>query len=343
MKKKLEITMMLVLCILLTGCGSKTDNIYSVLEENNYKIFYNFSYYNGNYYDLEKSIYDSSYEESDFVREVLDENTPARIDIVNMDTVDNLYEEVFRFMPDAAIETKYYYEDYVDGTSYSYWWNADSTEAYVDVNSCRYYIKGSGNSEKCTDENAELAQEFYNDYYLATLEQLNLTEEELVNLFDEITTNYIEPHKKELIKNDKGITYREFLVNIDNSNSYNITKLSEGVVISEESISPEIPTMHNMYVLFEGNKVDALFLEYWERLYIIYDNTIDKYRIMMGDTNCLYDVETSSYSGECSESDMEELDWGSNGCDREYLLFTSNFRVTKEEFINFIERYYNDN
>ena len=40
MKKKLEITIMVVLCILLAGCGSKADNIYSVLEENNYKILF---------------------------------------------------------------------------------------------------------------------------------------------------------------------------------------------------------------------------------------------------------------------------------------------------------------
>ena len=273
------ILIIFVLCMVLTRYSSNTSDIYSVLEKNNYKIFYQFSY-RGNYYDLERNTYNSLYEESDFIREIVDENTVASIVIVNMDTIDTIYKkEYFAYVPASSLETKYIYDAYVDDTGYMYRWSTNPNKSYISGNKCTYYINNPNDSDGCTDEKIKQAKEFYNNNYLFTLNKLNITEEVLIKLVDDITSNYIEPHKKELIKNDKGITYKEFLTNIENSSFYTISKTTDAVVIAEKKLSSDDTAMYNMYVTFEENKVDVLFLEYWEKVYIIYDNTKDEYNM----------------------------------------------------------------
>lgn len=340
----IAVLLIFILCNSLSKDSEKVaDNIYSILEKNNYKIFYSFNFSN-NYYDLDKNIYDSSYKESEFVREVLDEETKAIISIVNMDTVNNGYgkQEHFMYIPRRG---KYVYSSYVDNTEYEYYWSADSSVSYIYSNYCYYYINDADNSlNNCTEENAELAKEFYSNDYLSILNKLNITEEDLVNLFDDITSNYVEPHKKYLIENDKGITYKEFLTNIKNS-EYDIKKLSSGIAMTESRIFSGIPSQFNMYISFTGNNVESFFLELWEENYLIYDNTKEQYFVMPKDSNCLYDVYHKFYSSECSENDKTTLISYTEQSDIEYYYswFLSNFRTSFEEFIVFVEQYYINN
>ena len=261
-----------------------------------------------------------------------------------MSTIDSIYKkEYFAYVPNPLAETKYIYHAYVNDTGYMYRWNVNSNESYVDVNSCRYYINDSNNSEDCTEKNAKLAKEFYNNNYLFTLNELNITKEELMKLFDDVTSKYIEPHKKELIKNDKGITYNEFLTNIENSSLYKIAKTPTAVSIIEKKLFTDDTTIYNMYVTFEENKVDVLFLEYWEKIYIIYDNKNNGYSIMTKNDNCLYSIKNSTYAGNCLESDRKIIEEYIGTYDYYYLQFTSTLRTTLKEFIDFIEQYYINN
>lgn len=264
-----------------------------------------------------------------------------------MDTVDNLYGKIEYFW-NIPTRVEYVYESYVDNTNYEYHWSLDSSVSYIYSNYCYYYINDADNSlNNCTEENAELAKKFYSNDYLSILNKLNITEEDLVNLFDDITSNYVEPHKKELIENDKGVTYKEFLTNIENS-KYDIKKVSSGIVITETEstfFTDDIPPLFNMYISFTGNNVELFFLELWEEKNLIYDNTKNQYFVMPKDSNCLYDVYHKFYSSECSENDKTTLISYTEQSDIEYYYswFLSNFRTSFEEFIVFVEQYYINN
>ena len=64
---------------------------------------------------------------------------------------------------------------------------------------------------------------------------------------------------------------------------------------------------------------------------------------MMKDSNCLYNVKHSIYTENCLKSDKETISNHIDSYDQDYLMFTSTFRTTLKEFINFMEQYYISN
>lgn len=349
MKKNFMIFAVIILCVLLIGCSSKNNksinnnennNIYSMLDKNNYKIFYQISS-NGNYYDLDGYIYNSSYEKSDSIREFLDDDIFTTIDIVNMSN--NKKKEKFNYTPDNYIlDEKYVYINSYDEIDYYIRWNDNLDKLYVDFyangNQCKYYINGSNSYEQCTKENIELAKKIYNNYS-DVLAGLNLDEQKITSVLNSINNDYVQPYKEKLKSNYKKMSYNEFVDRIDESNYY-IEKESNSLKIFEKNPLDDLSSMFNAEITFKNNKVKLFSLEYLEHIYIVFDNINKEYSLESKNSSCSYNIKKAKYEGNCSTSEKELLSQYSNSYKVLFSQFLSTYRTPLEEFISLIEEYY---
>lgn len=323
----LIVVMVVVIIILSTRKKDERDvnELYNVLENNGYELYYNFNIYN---YDINKNCYDENYVPTDCKRDfVYDSLLPTIYLTKNKSTILSFKYDDNKFI--------FKINDY-----YDYIYSNDSSKEYIvksdNGEQCIHKIKGkyTGDLLECDGNKKEFTMiktNFYN-----TLKNIGITADELLKVNNDLYYNYVVKHEQE-IKNYK-LSNQE-VEKIINNNMY-LMEHENALSLQDNLIYPN----YLITITLENDKLKFLAftdLTYEDYIYYItYDTNLEF--VYNPNNECIYSfgdyLSEWHNNGNCTDSDIA----AAIVVFYKYESILENLGITQEELDNFALYYFNE-
>lgn len=314
------------LSFLLKKERTLNDSI-NILSEKGYYLYYNLDIY-GNMYDKDKNCYNVEFQKSECLRDIINDLFSPTMYIVKHD------KEVFNAMSVRDNKIAISYNTEINDNEYSYVWYPNLEYEYIvksnDDNTCVYNITGEllEDFEICSTNKSEFNQ--VSKELNKLLKEMDVSKEELVTVFEDLYSNYLVTHKKEI---ENTSLNNEDVEKILKENY--IIKSQDNSVFLYEILYP------NKQLLFtiNNNKIETISYSssVYSDSYLITDYRVDNIAYYSGNSNCMYSLKTNMEIYSCN--DEEILD--AKLMNYEYIDLSRELKVTESELKDFAIYYFN--